>query len=185
MASLCEIRLNGASEMFDCWEQWWIDVDGASHTLSATAAIFSGIRTVFGLSRFGLSMRMTVSFTFFSQDNEYTELTGGSLLPKSVRNFTTHSVAIFLSVVQVYTQPYSFGGRVKLVICQIRHELSVAIHEISTRRAIATLTTLYIELAVCGNRILRVPRYRRAIATSTPLYIELALYENRVLRVPH
>ena len=36
------------------------------------------------------------------------------------------------SVVQAYTQPYSFGGRIKLIICQIRHELNVIIHEIST-----------------------------------------------------
>ena len=35
-------------------------------------------------------------------------------------------------VVQAYTQPYSFGGRLKLIICQIRHELGVTIHEIST-----------------------------------------------------
>ena len=34
------------SEMFSCWERRWIDVDGASHTLSATAAIFSGVRTL-------------------------------------------------------------------------------------------------------------------------------------------
>ena len=33
------------------------------------------------------------------------------------------------SVVQAYTQPYSFGGRIKLIICQIKHELSVIIHE--------------------------------------------------------
>ena len=36
------------------------------------------------------------------------------------------------SVVQAYTQPYSFGGRIKLIICQIRHELCVTIHDIST-----------------------------------------------------
>ena len=36
------------------------------------------------------------------------------------------------SVVQAYTQPYLFGGRIKLIICQIRHELSVIIHEINT-----------------------------------------------------
>ena len=36
------------------------------------------------------------------------------------------------SVVQAYTQPYYFGGRLKLIICQIRHELSVTTHEIST-----------------------------------------------------
>ena len=35
------------------------------------------------------------------------------------------------SVVQAYTQPYSFGGRIKLIICQNRRELSVTIHEIS------------------------------------------------------
>ena len=62
---LCKIRLNAVSEMFNCWERRWIDVDGASHTLSATAAIFLGERSDFGFSRFGLSMRMPVSFTFF------------------------------------------------------------------------------------------------------------------------
>ena len=36
------------------------------------------------------------------------------------------------SEVQAYTQPYSFGRRIKLIICQIKHELSVTIHEIST-----------------------------------------------------
>ena len=36
------------------------------------------------------------------------------------------------SVVQAYTQTYSFGGRMKLIICQIRYVLSVTIHEIST-----------------------------------------------------
>ena len=42
------------------------------------------------------------------------------------------SVAILSSVVQVCTQQYSFGGRIKLIICLIRHELSVTNHEIST-----------------------------------------------------
>ena len=36
------------------------------------------------------------------------------------------------SVVQAYTLPYLFGERIKLIICQIRHELSVIIHHIST-----------------------------------------------------
>ena len=40
--------------------------------------------------------------------------------------------AIFSSFVQAYAQPYSFGGRIKLIICQIRYELSVTIHEINT-----------------------------------------------------
>ena len=66
-SSLSKIHLNDVSEIVNCWERRWIDVDGASHTLSATAAIFSGVCTVFGLSRFGLSMRMPVSFTFFTR----------------------------------------------------------------------------------------------------------------------
>ena len=41
------------------------------------------------------------------------------------------SVKMF-SIVQASTQPYSFGGRIKLIICQMRHELSVAIHAIRT-----------------------------------------------------
>ena len=61
---LCKIRLNDISEMFKCWERRWVDVDGASRLLSATAAIFSGVRSVFGFSRFGLSMRMPVSYPF-------------------------------------------------------------------------------------------------------------------------
>ena len=36
------------------------------------------------------------------------------------------------SVVQAYTQQYSFGGKIKLIICEIRYERSVTIHEIST-----------------------------------------------------
>ena len=65
--SLCKIRLNDSSEMFNCRERWWIDVDGASHTFSATAAICSGVRIVLGFSRFGLSITMTVSFTSFTR----------------------------------------------------------------------------------------------------------------------
>ena len=41
------------------------------------------------------------------------------------------NVAIFSSVVQAYAIPYLFGGRIKLIIYQIRDELSVTIHEIS------------------------------------------------------
>ena len=42
---------------------WWC----FTHTLSAIAAIFSAVRTVFGFSSFALSMRMPVSFTFFTR----------------------------------------------------------------------------------------------------------------------
>ena len=42
------------------------------------------------------------------------------------------NIAIFPSIVQASTQPYSFGGRIKLIVCQIRHDLSVGISEISS-----------------------------------------------------
>ena len=119
------------SEMFNCWERRWIDVNGASHTLSGTMAIFSA----------GLWMGMPVSFTFFSQDNDYMELMVLLFFQNPYAIFAhilqhyhdfQSNVTIFPSVVQAYTQPYSFGGRRKLIICQIKHELNVTIHEIST-----------------------------------------------------
>ena len=39
----------------------------AQCTLSATASLFTGVRTIYLLSRFGLSVRMPVSFTFFTR----------------------------------------------------------------------------------------------------------------------
>ena len=35
-------------------------------------------------------------------------------------------------LIEAYTQSYSFGGRIKLIMCQTRHELNVTIHELST-----------------------------------------------------
>ena len=122
------------------------DVDGALRALSDTPAIFSGACTLFDSSRFGLSMRMPVSFTFFLQDNKHTELMLVFFFNKirtklndRMSYILQHSydfqsnVAIFPSVVEAYTQPYSFSGGIKLTICQIRHDLSVTIYEISTK----------------------------------------------------
>ena len=46
---------------------------------------------------------------------------------------------------EAYTQSYSFGGRIKLIICHIRHNLSVTIHEISTSWKNVRWRTLYKE----------------------------------------
>ena len=105
--------------------------------------IFSGIHTVFGFIRFGLSiMRIPVSFTFFRRyHNEHTELSVLLFIQNPyaiIVHILQHyhdfqsNVAIFPSVVQTYRQLHSFSGRIKLIICQIRHELSVTIHQIST-----------------------------------------------------
>ena len=85
---LYKIRLNNVTEMFSCWERRWVDFDVASRPVSATAAIFSDVCTVFV---FGLSVRMPISFTF-SQHNEHTELT--VLLFFQNRNLRTHSAAL-------------------------------------------------------------------------------------------
>ena len=52
-------------------------------------------------------------------------------LPKSASS-VSRSDAVFPKVVEAYIQSYSFGGRIKLIICQIRHEPSVTTYEIST-----------------------------------------------------
>ena len=65
--SLCKIGLNDVSEMFNCWERWWSDVDSASHTFSATHILTHILWCTQGFSRLGLSMRMPVSFTFFTR----------------------------------------------------------------------------------------------------------------------
>ena len=62
------------------------------------------------------------------QDQNGLHLKRRFFLPKSASS-VSRSVAIFPSVVQAYTQSYSFCGRIKLIICQIRHELSVTSHE--------------------------------------------------------
>ena len=61
--------------------------------------------------------------SLFSQDNEHTELTVLLLFQNPYGHVLQHyhdfqsNAAIFPSVVQAYIQPYSFGGRIKLVIC--------------------------------------------------------------------
>ena len=83
----------------------------------------------------------TSFFYFFSQDNKHTKMTVLLLFQNPYVIFAhilqdyhdfRSNVAILPSVVQAYTQSYSFGGRIKLIIFQTRHELSVTIHEIST-----------------------------------------------------
>ena len=133
--SSCRIRLNDVSEMFNCWERRWIDVDGAFCHSSKFLAFHT------------LVYRGGCQFlSLFSQDTNIRRADGASLLPKfsglsyaifahilqHYHDFQSN-VAIFSSFVQAYTQPYSFGGRLKLIICQIRLELSATIHEISTR----------------------------------------------------
>ena len=106
------------SEMFNCWERRLIDVKRFTHAFRHKGCQF---------------------LSLFLPDNRHTELTA-SFLPKSLHYYHDFqcNVAIFPSIVQAYTQPYSFGGKIKLIICQIRHELSVTIHKIGIHTHIHT-----------------------------------------------
>ena len=119
--TLCKIRLNNVFEIFYCWERRWIDVDGASHTLSSTAAIFSyNIRSWQCFSLDTVQFRhgecsaegrsashclrlftlwfidgVASFFHFFHKITPYAYgADGASLLPKFVRNFRTHSTKL-------------------------------------------------------------------------------------------
>ena len=54
---------------------------------------------------------------------------------------------------KAYTQPYSCGERIKLIICQIRYELGVTIHEISTSWKRKTLDGGPSSLVVMANYV--------------------------------
>ena len=78
--------------------------------------------------------------SLFSQYNEHTELTVLLFFQNPYAIFAhilqhyhdiQSNVVILLSDVQASTRPYSFGGRIKLIILQIRHELSLTFREIS------------------------------------------------------
>ena len=75
-------------------------------SLSATAAIFSGVRTVFGFERFDLSMKIIM------MRNPYAIFVN---ILQHYHDFQSN-VAIFPCVVQAYTQPFSFIGRIELII---------------------------------------------------------------------
>ena len=52
-------------------------------------------------------------------------------LPKSSSSIS-RTQAHLAKRIQAYTEPHSFDGRIKLIIYQVRHWLSVTIHESST-----------------------------------------------------
>ena len=72
----------------------------------------------------------------------------------NVRIFRKSVVGPLPTVVQACTQPYSFGGRIKLISCQIRPEKSVTIHEISSswKKTLETDPILNLSIiGVCSN----------------------------------
>ena len=54
------------------------------------------------------------------------------IYPPKSKLASSEKIIFSKSVVQSFIQSYSFGGSIKLIICQIRHELSITIHKIST-----------------------------------------------------
>ena len=86
--------------------------------------------------------RMLVSFTFF---HKITNIQSWRCFSSSkIRTQFSHTFCNITMIFKVMSQyflaffkyihnhPCSFGGRIKLIICKIKHELGVTIHEIST-----------------------------------------------------
>ena len=107
--SLCKIRLNDVSEMFNCWERLWTDVDDA-HFLPQQQ--YSWVYALF-LAYHALVYRWGCQFlALFSQDNEHTKLTiivffqnpyaTLAHILQYYHNFQSN-IAIFPGVVQAYT----------------------------------------------------------------------------------
>ena len=53
---------------------------------------------------------------------------------------------------------------------------------VTVRRVVALSTPRYVETALYGKRIPRVPCYRRAVAISAPRYMDTAIYSRDVAR---
>ena len=110
-----------------------VDFDGASRTLSATAAIFSSVLIVFGFSRPFLSL-------FF---NKITNIRSWRCFSASkIHTQFSHTFCNITMIFKVMSQyfPALFKRIHKHIrsaeglfsfICQIRHDLSVIIHGVS------------------------------------------------------
>ena len=114
--SLCKIRLNDDSKMCTCWER---------RPYSRVYALFLAFHAL--VYRWGCQFLL-----LFWEDNKHIEVTVFLFFQNPYVIFIhilqhyhdfQSNVAIFPSVVQAYTQSYSFGGRIKLINCQNRHEL--------------------------------------------------------------
>ena len=84
------------------------------------------------------------------------------------------SIAGLLS--KAYTQPYSFGGGIKLIICQIRHELSFSIHEIcsSWKKGFMADPIFYCKESINGQKTsmyLVINRYKIDVEKQHPCFV--------------
>ena len=98
--SLYKIHLNDVSEMFNCWERRWIEVDGA-----ATAAIFSIFINALFLASHALVYWWECQFlSLFSQDNEHTELTVILCFqnPYAIFAHNLHNITMIFKVISQY-----------------------------------------------------------------------------------
>ena len=115
-------------EMFNCWERRWINVDGASHTLSACHSNnILRCTHYFWLFTLWFIDDDVSFFHFFSLDNEHTDSSKVHTQFSHTFCYITMIFKVmsqyFPALFKLYAQPYSCGGRMKLIICQIWHEL--------------------------------------------------------------
>ena len=85
----------------------------------------------FSMDAYGFSVPQMLQFCLFTYPPRSKRASSEKMiLFGKIGIFCKSLVGPLPSVVQAYTQPYSFGVKIKLIICQIRHELSVTIHKI-------------------------------------------------------
>ena len=109
-----------------CWWLFTLTFCQGSNILVCTYCILAFHASVY---RWGCQFH-----SLYSQDNEHTELKVLLFFQNLYAIFAyilqhyhdfQSNVVIFASVVQAYTESHSLGGGIKLIICQIRDELSV------------------------------------------------------------
>ena len=68
----------------------------------------------------------TILLVYIPANNKMSFIWKDEVFFAKIGIFCKSIAGLLFSVFQAYTQPYSFGGRIKLIICQIRHEISTS-----------------------------------------------------------
>ena len=127
--SLWKIRFNDVSEMFNCWERRWIDVDGASNILWSHNSNILRCTYCFWLFTLWFIDGNASFFHFFHKiTNIRSWRCFSSSKIRTQFSYIFYDITMIFKVMsqyfpgQAYTQLYSFGERKKLIICQITLE---------------------------------------------------------------
>ena len=122
---------------YDFFEQMWIVVERSMRR--SFWSKFSNFGTIFAATRF--MPEASVKIACHEPYDMPTSIAASICLftYPPISKWASSEKLIAGPLSEAYTQPHSFGWGIKLIICQVRHELSVTIHEISTSWKTKTL----------------------------------------------